>query len=152
MYVLYFILGIIMIATDLGVKYLVDTQMKVGETLPVIENVFHITYVRNTGAAFSMLAGKQIFLIILTAILIAAVLFYIIYKKPTQPVLMLSLTMIIAGGVGNLVDRITKGYVIDFFDFRLINFAVFNIADIFVVCGAVALAVYLIWFDEVKES
>ncbi len=148
MYIIYLISGLLMLAADIGAKQIVRANMSVGETIPLIKNVFHITYVRNEGAAFSILSGKQELLIILTAVFLIALLIYIIVKKPDKHLQMLPLTMILAGGVGNLIDRATLGYVVDFFDFRLINFAVFNIADIFVVCGAILLGVWLIFFEE----
>ena len=148
MYIIYLISGLLMLAADIGAKQIVRANMSVGDTIPLIKNVFHITYVRNEGAAFSILSGKQELLIIMTAVFLIALLIYIIVKKPDKHMQMLPLTMILAGGVGNLIDRATLGYVVDFFDFRLINFAVFNIADIFVVCGAILLGVWLIFFEE----
>lgn len=147
-YIIYLILFAAMLAADLISKYIVAANFTVGQTLPVIRGVFHITYVINNGAAFSLFAGKQMFLIILTAAVILAAVVYIAAKRPKNPLVLLSLTMILAGGCGNLFDRITLNGVRDFFDFRIINFAVFNTADIFVVCGAVLLAVYLLFFDE----
>jgi len=134
--------------SDLFVKNIVRSNMKVGETIPLIENVFHITYVQNTGAAFSIMSGKQLLLIIMTTVMLLIVLGYIILKRPKNKLLMSSLVLILAGGVGNLIDRIHLGYVVDFFDFRLINFAIFNTADTFVVCGTILLAVYLMFFDK----
>ena len=134
--IFYIILTLVLIAADLFTKHLVDSGMSLSQTIPLIENVFHITYVRNTGAAFSMLSGSRAFLIAAPVIVIAAIIVYIMKKKPQNRWLLLSLSLIVAGGTGNLVDRIRFGYVIDFFDFRLINFAVFNVADIFVCVGA----------------
>ncbi len=145
--IFYIILTIILIAADFYTKYLVDSGMALSQTIPLIENVFHLTYVRNTGAAFSMLAGSRVFLIAAPIIIIAAIIVYIVRKKPQNKFLLLSFSLIIAGGTGNLVDRIRFGYVIDFFDFRLINFAVFNVADIFVCVGA-ALFIFLLIFSK----
>lgn len=145
--IFYIILTIILIAADFYTKYLVDSGMALSQTIPLIENVFHLTYVRNTGAAFSMLAGSRVFLIAAPIIIIAAIIVYIVRKKPQNKFLLLSFSLIIAGGTGNLVDRIRFGYVIDFFDFRLINFAVFNVADIFVCVGA-ALFIFLLIFSR----
>lgn len=148
MYIIYLILFAVILACDLISKHFIAASLKIGETIPVITNVFHITYVINDGAAFSIFSGKQTFLILITAAMLAAVIAYIAVKRPSNHVLMTSFTMILAGGTGNLFDRIIFNGVRDFFDLRIINFAVFNVADIFVVCGAILLAVYLIFFED----
>ena len=150
MYVIYLIFYAVMLAADLISKHIAEANMKLGQTIPVIRNVFHITYVMNEGAAFSIFSGKQTFLVIITAAAMLAVIIYIAVKRPKNPLIMTSLTMILAGGTGNLYDRIVLNGVRDFFDFRIINFAVFNIADIFVVCGALLLVLYLLLSDEKK--
>ena len=151
MYVIYLILYAVMLAADLISKPIAEANMKLGQTIPVIRNVFHITYVMNEGAAFSIFSGKQTFLVIITAAALLAVIIYIAVKRPKNPLIMTSLTMILAGGTGNLYDRIVLNGVRDFFDFRIINFAVFNIADIFVVCGALLLVLYL-WLSDEKKG
>lgn len=151
MYVIYLILYAVMLAADLISKHIAEANMKLGQTIPVIRNVFHITYVMNEGAAFSIFSGKQTFLVIITAAALLAVIIYIAVKRPKNPLIMTSLTMILAGGTGNLYDRIVLNGVRDFFDFRIINFAVFNIADIFVVCGALLLVLYL-WLSNEKKG
>lgn len=144
---IYLVLSILLVAIDLITKNLVQLNFSLGQTISLIDNVFHLTYVRNTGAAFSFFSGQRWFLVLLPAIVIAAIVGYIIIKKPTSKLLMLSLSMIVAGGIGNLIDRIRFGYVVDFFDLRLINFPVFNVADIWVTLGA-TLFVYLVLFSK----
>ena len=133
---IYFLLTIFFVLADILSKYIVTSKMSVGMSVPLWQNVFHLTYVRNTGAAFSMLSGLRLFLIVLPIVVIVAIIIYIFVKKPQNRWLLLSFSMIISGGIGNLIDRIRLGYVIDFLDFRLINFPVFNIADIWVTLGA----------------
>ncbi|MBR6523793.1 MAG: signal peptidase II [Clostridia bacterium] len=144
---IYLILTAFFVLADILSKYIVTAKMSVGQSIPLWEKVFHLTYVRNTGAAFSMLEGQRIFLIAVPIIVILAVIIYTIVKKPKSKLLMLSFAMIISGGIGNLIDRIRFGYVIDFLDFRLINFPVFNVADIWVTLGA-ALFVCLLLFSK----
>lgn len=148
MYITFLILSVIMVISDLATKYLVTSSMALNETLPLIDNIFHLTYVRNSGAAFSMLSGQRIILILLPLLIISVIIIYIIFKRPTNKSLMLSFTMIVSGGIGNLIDRIKYGYVIDFFDFRLINFPVFNVADIFVTLGATIFIILLLFSKE----
>lgn len=136
-----------MVAVDYFVKYAVTSHMSLGQSIPVFENVFHITYVQNTGAAFSIFSGKMTFLTIITALVLLGIIIFIAVKRPQSKIVLLSLTMIFAGGCGNMIDRISKGYVVDMFDFRLINFAVFNAADVFVVCGCILLVIHSIFFD-----
>ncbi|MFZ5967601.1 MAG: signal peptidase II [Bacillota bacterium] len=122
-------------------KYLTVIYLKTIESYPLINNVFHLTYAENTGAAFSMFSGKQPLLIILTLIIIVALLFYLIRNLKTDQVfLKFSLSLIIGGALGNLIDRIRLNYVVDMLDFTLINYPVFNMADVFVVSGAVIFA------------
>lgn len=133
---LFLIICAALVGCDILTKYLITSNMSVGETIPIIDGVFHLTYVKNTGAAFSILTGQRLFLILLPLIIVVALVFYIIVKKPKSKLLVLSFSMIIAGGISNLIDRISLGYVIDFLDFRIINFPVFNFADICVTLGA----------------
>lgn len=137
-----------MVISDIVTKCVVTATMDLNQTIPLINNVFHITYVRNTGAAFSMLSGQRFFLILLPFLIIAAIITYVAIKKPKNKLLILSFAMIVSGGIGNLVDRIKFGYVIDFFDFRLINFPVFNVADIFVTVGAAIFIILLLFSKE----
>lgn len=147
---LYIISIIAIIVLDQIAKYLAVTKLKPIPTYPLIENVFHLTYRENNGAAFSILRDKQMFLIIITSIVIVAMIVYLfkVNNKPKYKILCISLTMIIGGAIGNLIDRVRLNYVIDFFDFNLINFAIFNTADVFIVCGAILLS-YAILFTDI---
>ena len=149
MYIVFLIASVFMVLLDFITKYIVIASMDLNQTIPLINNIFHLTYVRNTGAAFSMLSGQRLFLILLPLLIIAAILIFVAVKKPKNKLLLLSLSMIAAGGIGNLIDRIRFGYVIDFFDFRLINFPVFNVADIFVTVGATLFIILLFSKEEI---
>ncbi len=151
-YVIYICLCGIMLGLDILSKQLISGNMSVGDTIPLIENIFHLTFIKNYGAAFGMLSGEQGFLVLFTAVIVIAIILYVIFARPKNHFMLLSFAMITAGGIGNLIDRISLGYVIDFFDFRLINFAIFNVADIFVVCGAILLAAYMVFFDGKRQK
>ncbi len=111
-------------------------------SIPVIKGVFHLTYVENTGAAFGMLQGNTWFLI-LTSVLVSTVVAYLIWKvKPENRYVKISLALILGGALGNLVDRVLLGYVVDFLDFRI--WPVFNIADSCVVVGAILLGYFVV--------
>ena len=132
-YLAIFIVGIIL---DYIVKYIVRTNMKIGDTIPLIKGVFHITYTENTGAAFSMLSDKTTLLSVVTVAVVGLLLFLLLSDKIRGKFACVLVALISSGGTGNLIDRIFRGSVTDMFDFRLINFAIFNVADIFVTCGA----------------
>lgn len=146
-YIIYLIISLLFVAADYLTKYAVITNMSLGKTIPLWEGVFHLTHIRNTGAAFSIMSGQRFFLIALPLIVIIAIIACIIAKKPKNKLLLLSFSMIVSGGIGNLIDRIRFGYVVDFLDFCLINFPVFNVADIWVTCGA-ALFIFLLLFSK----
>lgn len=139
---IYYLIILALIGMDQVSKYFVKTGMDFNQSIPLIDGIFHLTYIRNYGAAFSILQGKQLFLIVITFISLAAILIYMaIKRKKNHWMLTLSLSFIEGGGFGNLIDRIRMGYVVDFFDFRV--FPVFNVADICVCCGCGLLIYYL---------
>lgn len=132
-------------------KYLAVKYLEPVGSYPLIQDVFHLTYVKNDGAAFSIFSSKQLFLIIATVIVICLIL-GLLFKSVqdgTTPWLSFSLALIAGGAIGNLVDRLRLHYVIDYFEFRFVNFAIFNVADIFIVVGT-ALLCYLILFKNVE--
>ena len=120
-------------------------------TVPIIEDVIHLTYVENRGAAFGMLSDSRwVFMLVSTVAIIGMAVF--LYSGLASNLLYeISVAMIISGGIGNMIDRIALGYVVDMIDFRIINFAVFNGADSFVCVGAGLLVLALV-LDIVKEA
>ena len=134
-------------------KWLTVINLDLYGTFPLIEDVFHFTYVRNTGAAFSIFNKpdeRWIFMSIST-VAIVALSVYLWKKRNDSKLLCIALSFIVGGGIGNMVDRCLLGYVIDMLDFRLINFAIFNVADSFV-CVGVGLFALQVIIDEIKTA
>ena len=140
----WFVIGLLCLAIDTLTKLYIANNFVAGQSLPLIDGVFHITYHINNGAAFSILQGKTVFLSIASGAVVIGIVLYIAARKPKNSLLLTSLTLIIAGALGNLIDRVFRGGVIDFLDFRLINFPVFNLADCFVVIGGALLFLYIL--------
>lgn len=151
---MYYIAILALIGLDWLTKYWIQTSMALNDTIPVIDGIFHITYIHNYGAAFSILQGKQSFLLIVTGIAMTAILAYMVIgqiKKKAAPMELWSLALILAGGIGNFIDRVRFGYVVDFFDFRI--WPIFNVADIAVCCGCGLLVFYvLIWEPHMQKK
>ncbi len=147
---MYFIIIAVVVVLDQLAKYLIRTNMVLDTSIPLIDGIFHITYIHNSGAAFSIFQNKTGFLIAMQLIVIAAVLVYLIKKQKKEHwCLLLSLSLIGAGGIGNLIDRVTNGYVVDFLDFRF--WPIFNVADISVCIGCGLLVLYM-FFIEPKRN
>ena len=147
---LYILIIVIAVALDQLVKYLVVHGMALGESIPVIDGVFHITRFHNTGAAFSSFEGQRVLLIALPCILITAGLIYMWRHKEASRMLLVPVAMIIGGGIGNLIDRACLGYVVDMFDFRV--FPIFNVADSFVTVGCILLCIYVLISPDSKKK
>lgn len=147
----YWLILIMALVMDQGSKWLAETRLSQVETIPLIKGVFHLTYTRNTGAAFSILRNQQMLLIIITStvLLMLALWLFRLIPQPDNTGLKLSLTFLLAGGIGNLIDRVRLNYVIDLFDFRLINYPIFNVADCLIVVGTIFLG-WLVLFRDVK--
>lgn len=142
-----FLSFLILVFLDQLVKYIVDRNMELYSSIPVIKDIFEIRYIRNTGAAFGLLADKQIIFYICTVIvLIFGVLFYIrCVKRNMFKDIRRVIVLILSGAVGNLIDRLRFQYVIDFFYFKLIDFPVFNIADCYVTIGFIFLIILMLF-------
>lgn len=131
-------------ATDQIIKYFVQQFLQPVGEIPFIDGIIGWRYLRNTGAAFGSFSDFTIPLSIFTGIVLAVGLYLIIAKKIKSKFYLVCAVMIISGGLGNLIDRIFRHYVVDYIEVRFMNFAVFNFADILVTVGAIMLIVYLI--------
>ena len=139
---------ILCIALDRLAKWLAVTVVKPlpNGDVAIWPGVFHISYVENNGAAFGILQDSRIFFIAIAVAVCGVILYFLIKKRARFPLwVRASMAAVFAGSVGNLIDRIAHGYVIDLFYFKLINFAVFNVADALMVVGTILIAVYLIF-------
>lgn len=144
----YYLIAIIVIALDQLTKWAVVKNMELYESIPVITGWLNITSTRNKGAAFSILQNQTILFIILASI-VSIVLIYMIFKiSKSQILLKISLALILGGAIGNLIDRIDTGSVIDFIDVQFINFAIFNIADSAVVVGSILMIIWVIFSKD----
>ena len=137
-----FLIGILFLLIDIISKQLVLYFMVENQTIQIIPHFFSLTYVKNTGVAFSMLEGNILF-ILLMSVIVVGVLVYFAKSKGKGRLEKICYSMILGGALGNFLDRIFYGYVIDFFDFSLFGFkmAIFNVADILIVCGVFLLIV-----------
>ena len=138
------------IGLDQLTKWLSVVYLQGEPSFPLWREVLHFTYVENRGMAFGMLANHRWVFMVFSTVSIIALLIYLFRFRPESRWMQVSMAMIIGGGIGNMIDRIFLGYVIDFIDFTLIDFAVFNIADSFVCVGAGMMIVYLI-IDLIRE-
>ena len=137
-----FLIGILFLIIDIISKQLILYFMVENQTIQIIPHFFSFTYVKNTGVAFSMLSGNLTF-ILMMSVLVVGVLIYFAKNRGSSQLENLCYSMILGGALGNFLDRIFYGYVIDFFDFSLFGFkmAIFNVADVEIVCGVFLLIV-----------
>ena len=144
-----FIISALVVALDISLKYLVYTNMSAGDTIPVIKGVLNITYVQNTGAAFGILSQHRWIFLVLSCLLIVLVALFILLCKNYHRLTYISAALVLGGGIGNMVDRIALGYVVDYIDFKMFDFWVwvFNAADAAVCIGAALFVIYLVFFD-----
>lgn len=146
------IIAIILAAADQIIKYFVVSGMSVGETAFSVLNIFDITYLQNRGAAFSILSGRLSLLSLISVVFCVGAVIYWIRKKPEHLLLKTALVMMFSGALGNGIDRIFRGFVVDYISASFVSFPVFNLADICITVGAAFLAVYFIWFDKEDKN
>ncbi len=148
--VVYAAIAAAVIAADQLTKYAAASVLKKIETFPLIRGVLHLTYVENKGAAFGMFSDKRWVFMILSSVALVAIAAFTVINRNGRMMTNVAVAMIFGGGVGNMIDRFANGFVVDFIDFRLINFWVFNVADSFVCIGCGVLILSLI-LGEIKS-
>lgn len=144
---LWLVLAIVLVGIDRLTKLAVAANMRLYQDIPVLGNFLHLYYLRNTGAAFSLFDNLQYgrwLLVGVTTILVVACIWALLSGKVRARLSKLALSLIIAGGIGNLIDRVCTGEVIDFLYVKIIHFAIFNAADCFVVVGAILFCLSLL--------
>jgi signal peptidase II len=150
---IYPLIAAIVIILDQFTKYLVRANMQPGDRIPVIGDWMSIYYVQNTGTAFSMFSGNQFVTVFLTsALIIFCIVFIVKEARDGQKIIPVLFTFVAAGGISNMIDRLTLGYVTDMISCG--SFAVFNVADIGVTCGCIftMIALLILYKDESKEA
>ena len=138
------ILSFILIIIDVIIKVVVDKCMNIYDTIKIIPNFFNIMYVRNTGAAFSIMENSRVLFIVIGIIAIYLIWRFFIKDKQLNNYYIVIYSMLIAGIIGNMIDRILYGYVIDYLSFNIFgySFPIFNLADTFIVVSIIMLIIY----------
>lgn len=145
-----FLLALIIIVSDQIIKYIVSNNMYLGQSIPVVPQIFHLTYILNPGAAFGILENQRWLFICIAAVLIGAVVYFYKRIKQLAKMFRLGIALLFGGAIGNMIDRIFIGRVVDYMDFRI--WPVFNLADVAIVSGCVIIAVYLLFYAEKGEK
>ena len=149
----YLLTILLCVAADQAVKYYVVTHLALYESAPLLPGLVELYYIRNTGGGFSILSGHTWLLTLLTAAVMVVVAVLLVRRTFPHPLAMWTLTAILGGGLGNLIDRVRLGYVVDMFNFQFVSYPVFNVADILVVCGTIGFAAYyLLLHDRIAEK
>lgn len=131
-------------------KYYAKVYLRPIGYFPIIQDIFHLTYIENRGAAFGLLQGQRTVFIVLTVLMAAAIVYFLIKIPDTAVFLKTGLSLVLGGAIGNLIDRVRLGYVVDMFDFTLINYPVFNIADSSLVIGSILLGYYILFVGDLE--
>jgi len=132
----YFLIVLFIIVIDQLTKFIAVEYLTKVDTIPLIEDVFHLTYVENRGAAFGILKDHRWVFMVVSSFVILLIVFVVIkYKSNLHAFMLTGLSFALGGGIGNMIDRTVCGFVVDFLDFTLIDFPVFNVADMFICVG-----------------
>ncbi|MBR3791346.1 MAG: signal peptidase II [Clostridia bacterium] len=152
---LWSLIVVLIIAVDQLSKYWVVNNIGMRDSVSVIPKVIDFVYVKNTGAAFSFLSDKNYGIVILSIISVlfsVGVILFMIKYRPKNKLLSVSLALMLSGAIGNVIDRIFRGYVVDFIEMIFIDFPVINIADIAITFGAAMIIIYVLFFDKAKNN
>ena len=144
---------VLLVILDQVVKYLVKTNIPLGGAVPFLPGILGLTHIHNTGAAFSMLSGARWFFVLLTVAFVIFGMWVLLTGRLRHPLGKWSWVLVLAGAIGNLIDRCLYGYVVDMFEVQFMRFAIFNVADIFVVVGGILFCIYYLFLhDKQKEE
>lgn len=145
------IVGVVLVIIDQIIKYFVSAYLQPVGSVSVIDNLFSLTYVENKGVAFGMFSDMRWVFVTLTSVLLAIIIFYMFKKRPKGKFFYICAALIIGGGIGNLIDRIFYGYVIDYLSLSFFP-PVCNFADYCITAGTIMLVIYLLFFSDVFDS
>lgn len=145
------IVGAVLVVIDQVIKYFVSAYLQPIGSVNVIDNLFSLTYVENKGVAFGMFSGMHWLFIALTSVLLAIIIFYMFKKRPKGRFFYICAALIIGGGVGNLIDRIFYGYVIDYISLSFFP-PVCNFADYCITTGTILIVIYLLFLSDILDS
>ena len=143
----YIVLFAALLGADQLIKYWTVEHLALGESAAFLPGIVQLTRVHNYGAAWSSFSGQTTALAVVTVLLMGAVAYLLVRRIVRHPLGVIAGVMILAGGVGNLIDRLFRGYVVDMFEVRFIRFAIFNVADIFITVGGVMLVIYFLFLE-----
>lgn len=143
------LITLLVLILDIVSKIVVVNYLKLGESINVINKFLYLTYVRNTGAAWSILANNTYLISFISLVIIAGIIWYIVNNRSDVKIEKTAYALVLGGAIGNFVNRIIYGYVIDFIDIKIFNYnyPIFNLADIFIVAGVILLVIYN-WRNE----
>ena len=138
------ILTLIFLIIDIVSKVIVSRYIILDKSIKLINDFLYITYVRNTGAAWSMFSSRSVLVLIISSFIILGIILHVYKNKPKKRMEKIAYSLIIGGALGNLINRITYGYVIDFIDIKIFkyDYPIFNLADSFIVIGVILLVIY----------
>ena len=149
--VVYFLISALLVGLDQWSKYLTVQNISLGETKEFIPGFLSLTHLRNTGAAWSLLEGKMIFFYVITVI-VSVVIIYLLIKNYKKSIwYSVGLSFVLAGAIGNFIDRVRLGYVVDMLQTDFMNFPIFNVADSTLVVGVICIFIYLILDEKVEN-
>ena len=140
-YVVVFSTALIIVLIDQLSKFFVRTNFQLSQSIPIINNIFHLTYIQNTGAGFGILKAQALILIFISVAVIGIILYNFDKIKNNETLLQILAGFVLGGTIGNLIDRLAYGHVMDFLDFQI--WPIFNFADSFVTIGIIGLIIYL---------
>ncbi len=150
------IVAVLLVGLDQVTKYLALMQLKPVGSVTFVEGFMDFTFVENRGVAFGMFSGQKWFILLLTGIIVAVMIYYFVRLPHSRQYQWVrgAIVLVLAGAVGNMIDRIFRGYVVDFFEFTFFDWPVFNVADIYVVVGVILLAILILFVikEEPKEK
>lgn len=146
------IFSVVLILLDRISKYLAATYLAGNGGITVIPYLLGLRYLENTGMAFSLLSGKTVFLAVVTAVALVVMAFFLFVRPFGDRFEQFCFLLIFSGGVGNLIDRVFQGYVIDYFEFLFMDFAIFNVADVYVCVGVGLYAIYTVYTEFYKKG
>lgn len=150
--VAYFLISALLVGLDQWSKYLTVQNISLGETKEFIPGFLSLTHLRNTGAAWSLLEGKMIFFYVITVI-VSVVIIYLLIKNYKKSVwYSVGLSFVLAGAIGNFIDRVRLGYVVDMLQTDFMNFPIFNVADSTLVVGVICIFIYLILDEKAAKE